>query len=129
MRKSKKYIEWQLSRPLLRGAQEREKRKERELKEMFDKEVLKRYENGEYAPINPDDLALVQWCTKYNKKLRDAKAFVKMATDPNRLSPIQKGPLGYRSVDKKDKLLNDWCIEKNAEIRNKVYNGGVNSGK
>lgn len=128
MRKSKKYYEWQASKPLLRGAKILREQREQEMKDMFNKDVLIPHSNGEYSPVNPDDLVLADWCKKYNKKLREAKAFVKMATDPNRFAPIQKSPVGYRPLNTKDKVLTKWCIDRNAEIRNKIYIGEKNNG-
>ena len=128
MRQNKGFAKRQESRPIFKAIEEMKNRNERKEKDMYNEDVLIAHFNGEYSPVNPDDLVLADWCKKYNKKLREAKAFVKMATAPNRFAPIQKSPVGYHPLNTKDKVLTKWCIDRNAEIRNKIYKGEKNNG-
>lgn len=128
MKRSRKYIEWQLSRPLSRGAEKMRKQKEKEKQEMLSRDVIKRNFNGELEPINTDDLLLGKACGMYNKHLREAKAFVENAMNPNGFLPIQKGLSGYYALKKANKYFSQWCSAENEKIRKIFDKGEINNG-
>lgn len=123
MRRSRKYLQWQESKPLLRGAQQIRERKEKEKQEMLSRDVLKRNLNGELEPINIDDVLLSKACKFYNKQLREAKSFVENAMNTNGFLPIQKGLSGYYALKKANKYFSQWCSAENERIR-KIFDKG-----
>ena len=56
---------------------------------------VRRYSNGEYIPLNYNDLELREWCRKFNRKLRNCKALITQQITPIRLCGIQSGLQQY----------------------------------
>ena len=77
---------------------------------------VRRYSNGEYIPLNRNDLELIEWCRKFNRKLRNCKALLTQQITPIRLCGIKSGLQQYDPYNRKDKLLCEWCRTRNKEI-------------
>lgn len=77
---------------------------------------VRRYSNGEYIPLNYNDLELIEWCRKFNRKLRNCKVLMAQQITPIRLCGIQSGLQQYDPYNRKDKRLCEWCRIKNKEI-------------
>lgn len=93
-----------------------EKRQNNELKlKELQSVTLKRYPNGEYIPLNCDDIDLREWCFKFNRKLRKYRAVIEQTIIPIRKCGIQPTLLKYYPHDNNDKLLCEWCRNKNRE--------------